>query len=125
MLIRKKEFKVRQRHSSDCFRAAVATLAQLPYEEVPDLPNTDLTMLHEFNLMMAERHKLVLGPAFWDGKNPLINQKWIGIVDALRECGTIYHAVVMDGPRLFHDPDESRKEVDVADVKAGLILRHL
>lgn len=97
-----------QRHDADCLPAAVAGLLGVPLELVPEVDHEADDWLTCFNLALSDAGWpfVLLTDRPWR----LHWGRWIAVVPSLSQP-ELWHAVVMDGSRLLHDPGRPEKGV--------------
>lgn len=128
---------VRWPRKDDCQRAAIATVLQVPPEELPDpriderlaagetAEEIDLSARRELHLWLAE-HGLEM---VVHQQLPLTHRRWIGVAE--REGAFMSHCLVMDRDEVLFDPARILGEKSglrrwkLADVTFGLSFEPL
>ena len=106
-----------QRTQMGCLRAAVATVLQLPYRKVPELP--DVAATARWGRQMGLAVDLHNHPASW-------KRRWVALSPPYE--GGARHTLVMAYDRLYFDPasgwefEGGRHAPPVAQLEYGLTL---
>jgi hypothetical protein len=86
--------------NGDCLKCCVASIFELPYEEVPNF-SEELDWLYALLLFLKDRFNLI--PIYLQRQEPLY-QKIFYIATGKSPRGEFHHAVVMCATEMVNDP---------------------